>query len=240
MSTPLDDLSLGEARAARDVLIELYVPLDYPWHRTDDVFHKFLAEFLLRRTTRVVVARVLPALIQKYPTAESLARAGDDELLTLLRPVGLPTRILALSEAARLIVRDGMPSSRDGFLTLPQVGEYVADAMLLYGYDMAVLPVDRNAWRVLYRMLLGRDEVAVPPRSEERAFRHLLTTLVADLSPRQTRAFHGSILRVAWETCRRRPICDACPVSDSCRYGAKMVPHSGPSVPPGSPAGEQL
>lgn len=200
----------------------------FSWHRVEDPFGIFVAEYLLRRTTRKVVDRVFPRIIARYPTASDLAEADPDELWELASPAGLRKRTLALRTIAeRIAEHGGMEAGdvdREFLLDLPFVGPYIADAVLLYAFDEITFPLDGNAKRVVYRMMSGED----PPRQLEAHSDHMLLDLSARLlagidDSGSVRDLHQGMLHVAWHTCRPRPLCSKCLVRRDCLYGSSAT-----------------
>lgn len=198
----------------------------YPWHQSRDPYPVLVSEYLLRRTTRTVVARVFPRVLDRYPSFEHLARAEPDELWDLAKEAGLRSRTLGLIEVARRVAEgNGIGPERASLLELPSVGPYIADAVLLYAYGVPTLPLDRNAQRVLYRTLLGASpstKISPDPYTDA-----TLLGLAADLKegldgPR-TRGLHQGLLHVAWAYCRPSPLCSHCAVREHCAFGQSEV-----------------
>ena len=200
----------------------------YPWHTDTDPFRKLVAEVLLARTTRQVVARLYWTLAAAYPDAEALSHADEADLLALLAPTGLRSRALRLRALAASIARiGGVPDTRDKLLALPLVGQYTADAVLLYVHRECALPLDSSAQRLLHRLVGGSDPVRVPPYRDDFLLR-LRQCLQRRLTPEGLVWFHQGVLAVAWTHCRARPKCGGCPLSASCRYAARAGPNRAP------------
>ncbi|ABG05168.1 HhH-GPD [Rubrobacter xylanophilus DSM 9941] len=200
----------------------------YPWHRAEEPFRVLLAEYLLRRTTRKVVARVYERVLSRYPSAAALATARDEDLWAVAREAGLRRRTLQLIEIARQIVQQGgVQPSRERLLDLPFVGPYIADAVLLYSFNERVFPLDNNVQRVLYRVMQGTH----PPKSmdpyRDKALEQIADVLTKNLDAVRLRHLHQGILVVAWEVCRAAPICRACTLRTLCLYSTQSdVPAS--------------
>lgn len=194
----------------------------YPWHQTDDPFRVLLAEYLLRRTTRTVVARVYEKVVARYPNAAALAEAGEEELWEVSREVGLRRRTLQLIGIARRVKREGrVEPSRKSLLDMPYVGPYIADAVLLYAFGERVFPVDNNVQRVLYRVVRGEH----PPRRvdphKDCNVEQMVDALTRGQDPLVLRDAHQGLMIVAWEVCRSRPICRACVLNEVCLYAKR-------------------
>lgn len=203
----------------RDKWVELGLSahMAYPWRNTDQLYPVFLAEFLLKRTTRVVALRVFHRLLARYPTLEDLAGASSDELWSLSKEAGLRHRVEKLIHVAqRLGTIEGIPD-REDLLALPLVGPYIADAVLLYSYHQPRLPLDSGIQRVVHRTCYG----AHPPRKDpyrDHELRVAVATLLEGLEVLKVRALHQAILDIAWEACRASPLCYRCPVQLLCLY----------------------
>lgn len=191
----------------------------YPWHSSKDPYVVLLAEVLLQRTKRVVVARVLPTLLDAAGDAAALANSDPTELAAILRPTGLTSRVQRLSSLGAMLVELGeVPRERRGLLALPGVGEYVADAVLLYAFEQPTFPLDRNVQRVLTRVFQGRQ----PDRSISPYDDRDLTSAVASLtegeSPRAFRDIHQGVMAVAWSHCGPYPQHAVCPLKGFCVF----------------------
>lgn len=201
-----------------------------PWRREGDLYRLYLAEVLLRRTTRTRAARAYTALLGRYPTAGSLSTAAPDRLgeLLQLHRVGLYSRSEKLIRGAALIHSLDASAlarlSRSLLLQklkgLPLVGNYTADALALHVFGVATLPLDNNASRVLWRALQGKN----PPRNFNSVYHDprlllLRERLLAYSPPQTARLTHFGVLDVGWSYCRpTRPKCTLCPLAPLCAY----------------------
>lgn len=199
----------------------------YPWHNSRDPFHVFVAEYLLRRTTRKVVARVFPRIIDRFPSPDLLGNAPADELLQLARELGLKQRTLQLIEASKRIAQHGGLERGTRFLmALPSVGPYIVDAVLLYGFGVRRFPLDANAQRVIHRVNVDTRGQATREPYQDQDLVSIVRILTRGLDAYELRQLHQGLLRVAWETCRATPRCPQCLLRDVCRYGKQSARHS--------------
>lgn len=123
----------------------------FPWRSTSDPYRLLIAEMMLRRTQARQVAPVYEDFVRQYPTSQVLASAAEAEVERLLRPLGLPWRIPAFRQMAQRIVTEyggNVPHDRAALLSLPGVGEYVADAVRCFAYNEPVALLDTNTVRV--------------------------------------------------------------------------------------------
>jgi A/G-specific adenine glycosylase len=172
-----------------------------------------VSEVMLQQTQ---VARVVPAYLRflaTFPTVEALARASRADVVRAWAGLGYNRRAVALSEAARAIVRDhagGVPSEPEALRRLPGIGPYTAAAVASLGFGVAVAAVDTNVRRVVARARLGcePDRVAASVIRDE-AERWL--------DRRQPGEWNQALMDLGREVCRVRPRCAVCPLVATCR-----------------------
>lgn len=199
----------------------------YPWHRSQDPYVILIAEVLLQRTKRVVVARVLPDFLKAAGDAIALSQGDLTVLTSILRPTGLTSRVQRLVDLASALVSLGnVPCERDELRALPGVGEYVSDAVLLYAFGKPTFPLDRNVQRVLTRVFQGRQpDRSISPYSDS-DLANDVEILTEGETPRTIRNIHQGVMSVAWSNCGPYPQHASCPVRELCRFAHEQPPLS--------------
>lgn len=188
-----------------------------PWRRKSvPAFQLLMAEFLLKQTKAQDVARVWPALMQRYPTAKRLRKAWRRDLLRILRPLGLQNQRAAslVRLAGALVDRFGgtVPADMDSLLRLPGVGLYTAAAVRSFKFGERVPIVDANVLRVFAR-ITGTPRGSDLRRSED------AWALAWALLPSLSCARHNyGILDFAADLCTKIPNCARCPLRRSCAF----------------------
>src|SRR5260221_472991 len=129
---------------------------DFPWRQEGtSPFAILVTEMLLRQTDAMSVSKLWEEFIQKYPDAETLAIADENELLEQLKILGLARqRSSALISAASWIVehhKGELPNTINELLKIPHVGTYVAHAVLCFAFNQRVEIVDTNILRFYAR-----------------------------------------------------------------------------------------
>lgn len=189
---------------------------DYPWRRTSDPFKILIAEMMLRRTKANQVERVYSTLFEQYPDVDSIAKAPEEELERILRPLGLKWRTPAFWSVAREIKERyncKVPSDRRGLTALPGVGEYVAGAVLSIAYGKGEWIVDTNIVR-LFRRYFG-----IKTSKEGRRDKHVIAMAKAYASGPDPRTANLAVLDFTALVCiPRRPLCKECPLRRNCYY----------------------
>ena len=115
---------------------------------------------MLQQTQAARVAVAYPRFLRRFPSVGALARASRRSVLQAWGDLGYNRRAVALSEAARAIVRehDGVvPDDASALQRLPGVGPYTAAAVAALAFDEPVAAVDTNVRRVVARVHLGAE-----------------------------------------------------------------------------------
>jgi A/G-specific adenine glycosylase len=189
----------------------------YPWRIRPEPYHILVSEMMLQQTQ---ASRVVPAyrrFLRRFPTLEVLARTSRADVLRAWDGLGYNRRAVALSEAAKAIVRDHdgrVPADPRELMNLPGVGPYTASAVASISYGVPVPAIDTNVRRVTARFLLGREPHAVSPSDIHSAAKRWLDR-------RNPGAWNQAVMDLGREACRRLPRCEACPLSSSCCFRAE-------------------
>jgi A/G-specific adenine glycosylase len=128
--------------------------------------------------------------------------------------LGYNRRAVALSEAARTVVREHggvIPRRREELLGLPGVGPYTAAAVACLAFGERVAAVDTNVRRVVARALLGVNQKEAPAAEVQEAAEGWLDR-------RDPGAFNQALMDLGREICRPVPRCDECPLATGCRF----------------------
>lgn len=132
-----------------DLYPETPIPLDHT-----DAYTLLVAVALSAQTTDKKVNQVTPGLFEVAATPEEMAVLHPDEILALIREIGLaPTKARNLSAAAHLIVERGGEVIPDWeFLeSLPGVGHKTASVVMSQAFGVPAFPVDTHIHRLAAR-----------------------------------------------------------------------------------------
>ncbi len=173
---------------------------------------------MLRRTRAAQVGPVFEAFVAKYPSISTLAEASLQDVARLLQPLGLEWRVPAFTAMARRVQVDyggRIPTNREELLSLPGVGDYVADAVRCFAYGESTAVVDTNTVRVAGRYL---GFPTGPDSRRNRQVQEAVASLVDRTAPIDSNL---ALLDLAATICTARaPKCDVCPVSGQCVWFA--------------------
>ena len=155
----------------------------------------------------------------------ALAKTPVDKLERLVRPAGFyrqkARRLLSLAK----LIADEYRGDLDAFLGRPPeefrkellsiygVGKETADSILLYAADKLYFPVDAYTKQILHRMGLTPKNIGY---EQLRGF--IEENIDRDLAV--YREFRALLVVLGKTYCRKRPLCQKCPVSDLCSWGS--------------------
>jgi A/G-specific adenine glycosylase len=175
-----------------------------------------ISEVLLQRTKAETVAQFFSEFSREYPSWKQLNLASIEELQLFLKPLGLWRRrafsIKALSH--EMVKRNGrFPIHRDEIEALPGVGQYIANAVLLFCHGEPQPLLDSNMARVLERVFGPRMMVDIRYDPD---LQQLALEIVNCETPKQV---NWAILDLAATTCLiKKPNCNKCPLTKMCKF----------------------
>ena len=135
-------------------LAELYPEPPIPLSHVDP-FTLLVAVMLSAQTTDAKVNQVTPALFRRAPDAAHMAKLDVEEILTLIREIGLaPTKAKNLKRMSELLLeRHGgqVPQSFEALEALPGVGHKTASVVMSQAFGEPAFPVDTHIHRLAAR-----------------------------------------------------------------------------------------
>jgi len=209
-----------------DLLIDWYRNngREYPWRKNRIPYRILIAEIMLQRTRADQVAPVYLSFLKKFPDLEKLSQASKEEIAKYFSKLGLIRRARLVELLAKeLLARfDGrIPKNREELLSLPSIGEYMADAVLCFAFDEDVAVVDSNVCRVIGRVL---DLKAKGEARRDPQFRQAMNEL---LPLGEAKEFNWAIIDLGALICTsRNPSCKVCPISRFCNHYLSGNPFS--------------
>ena len=189
----------------------------FPWRKKSaSKYQLIIAEVLLQRTQAETVSRFYPRFIKKFPSWKVLARAKKKDLQNFLKPIGLwRQRANAIKNlSTEMAKRNGrFPKTREEIEKIPAVGQYIANAVLMFCHNQPQPLLDVNMARVLERFF-------GPRKLADIRYDPYLQQLAKDVLPRRKfKEFNWAILDFAALICRHRnPLCNQCCLNQRCCY----------------------
>jgi A/G-specific adenine glycosylase len=187
---------------------------DLPWRRTSDPYRIWVSEIMLQQTRAQAVIPYYDRFLQRFPTVEALARAGEEEVLAAWSGLGYYSRARNLRAAAERIVEGGgFPREYEAIRALPGIGDYTAAAVASIAFGLPHAVIDGNVLRVVARVENDASDIAAA-RTRER-FRAVAQ---AWLDPARPGAFNQALMELGATVCLpKNPLCLLCPLAALCR-----------------------
>lgn len=167
---------------------------------------------LSAQTTDKSVNKISDALFEKYPTPQALAQAQQEDVIDIIRTIGMyktkSKNIIALAKGLVENYGGEVPGDYEKLIQLPGVGRKTANVVLAEGFGQQKIAVDTHVFRVTNRIGLVKEKDVLKTELA------LMKVLPED---RWTEAHHSFIFHGRNCCSARNPKCEICPIADLCR-----------------------
>ena len=183
-----------------------------------NVYQLIVAVALSAQTTDKSVNLITPALFEKYPTAEDLAKADIADVEECIRRIGMyKTKAKNIVGMAKALVENHggqVPEDYDALVALPGVGRKTANVVLSVGFGHQRIAVDTHVFRVANRIGLVAEKDVLKTE----------LSLMDRIPEERWSKTHHSLIFHGRQCCdARKPKCDECSISDWCEEYKKRV-----------------
>lgn len=180
----------------------------------DNPFSLLVAVILSAQCTDKRVNMVTPALLHRFPDAETMAAASSDEIFPYIRSISYPNnKAKHLAGMAKMLVGEFnsvVPADVDKLQQLPGVGRKTANVIASVVYNQPKMAVDTHVFRVSARIGLTVNSKN-PLETERQLVKYIPEDKVAI-------AHHWLILHGRYVCTARSPKCGECGIRDICTY----------------------
>lgn len=180
----------------------------------DNPYQLLVSVVLSAQCTDKRVNMTTPAIFERYPDPESLAKATYDDLFQLIKSISYPgNKTKHLMGMAQMLVNDfgsEVPMTVDELVKLPGVGRKTANVITSVIDQQPNMAVDTHVFRVSARIGL-----TVGARTPLAAEKQLIKYIPAELVHK---AHHWIILHGRYVCVARSPKCGACGLKPACKY----------------------
>lgn len=186
-----------------------------PFRNTQDPYKIWICEIIFQQTRIQQGIEHYRRFVKRFPDAESLYHATDDEVLLYWKGLGYYSRAMNLHKASAQIVENfggKFPKNYEDILKLKGVGKYTAAAIssICFGENMAA--VDGNFYRVLSRLFADDFDISKP-----QAFDYFSQLAKRIMPENRAGDFNQAMMDLGSEVCKpKNPECGICPLNENC------------------------
>ncbi|MGC8676423.1 MAG: endonuclease III domain-containing protein [Candidatus Micrarchaeia archaeon] len=200
------------------------------WWPADTEDEMLIGAILTQNTSWKNVEKAIASLKESgMLSLDALSDASTSDIAARIRSSGFyrqkaerlklfSSRITSYGGARSFFKKSKDP--RRELLEISGIGNETADSMLLYAGNVPVFVIDAYTRRVLGRVF--------SVDSESMSYEQVQTMLQA-LLPKKIllyKDFHAQFVELAKNYCRKRPLCDECPVKRVCNYARRKAQHA--------------
>ena len=211
-----DDIPMTRKQLFQQVIstFQKTMPVAETELRYQTPYELLVAVILSAQCTDKRVNMITPPFFERYPTAELLAGATQEEVFELIRSCSYPNNktkhLIGMAQTLMGKYGGEVPDAVEELMKLPGVGRKTANVIASVVFKQPTLAVDTHVFRVSER--LGLTQNAKNPLDAEK---QLILYI-----PKSKRAIahHWLILHGRYVCTARSPKCSGCPFTECCSY----------------------
>lgn len=182
-------------------------------------YQLLVAVILSAQCTDKRVNIITPPFFKVFPDAESLSKAGVDQVFELIKSCSYPNnKAKNLVGMAQTLVNDFhgvVPSDIDEMQKMPGVGRKTANVIASVVFNLPAMAVDTHVFRLSNRIGLTANS-RTPLETEKQLVKYIPEEKLAI-------AHHWLILHGRYVCIARKPKCAECGIKDFCKYYSKLL-----------------
>ena len=157
---------------------------------------------------------ITPALFEKYPTPDALAKATPDDVYPYISSVAFANNksdyLVGMAEMLVTKYNGNIPTDGNKLQKLPGVGRKTANVIMGTLFNKPIIAVDIHALRISERIGLTTD-AKTPSEAEEQLILHTPKDVMSKMS-------HWLNLHGRYICTFKNPKCNKCGIKETCRY----------------------
>ncbi len=188
---------------------------DLPWKEDENPYKIWLSEVILQQTRVEQGKPYYYKFMDRWPTIEDLARANEDEVLSLWQGLGYYSRGRNLLKTAQQVVNEHngqFPNEEKAIKLLKGIGDYTAAAILSFAFDLPYAVIDGNVKRVISRWF----DIDTPIDSKL-GLAQITQSLQQIFDIEKPAKFNQAIMDFGATQCTPKPKCETCPLKQHCK-----------------------
>jgi endonuclease III len=193
---------------------EKHVPVAETELHYEDPYQLLVAVILSAQCTDKRVNMTTPALFERYPTADLLAKATVEEVFEYIKSISYPNNkskhLVGMAQTLMNEFGGVVPSSVNELQKLPGVGRKTANVIASVVFNKPAMAVDTHVFRVSARLGFTPNS-KTPLETEKELVKHIPEKLIP-------KAHHWLILHGRYVCLARKPKCLECGLQSWCAY----------------------
>lgn len=200
-----------------------------PWRQElRDPYYVWISEVMLQQTRVDTVIPYFNKFIQIFPDTISLSKAREEDVLKIWEGLGYYNRARNIYRTAHILVtryKGKIPSHYEVLIDLPGIGDYIASAILAFGFKKKIPVLDSNVFRILARLFAIKKESSQQVKKQFKTI--LQNSLHEDKGWLQSEALMelGALICIPGV-----PRCRECPLQEDCLALKQNVQDSLPKI----------
>ncbi len=182
-------------------------------------YELIVAVILSAQCTDKRVNMITPALLDRFPTLQDMAKADPRDVYALIKSCSYPNNktkhLIGMAKTLSNEFNGVVPSDTDLLQKLPGIGRKSANVIAAVIYNKPTLAVDTHVFRVSARIGLTVN-ARNPLQAEKQLVKHIPEKLIPV-------AHHWLILHGRYTCLARKPKCYQCALTDLCKYKNKNL-----------------
>ncbi|AKA47855.1 hypothetical protein IX51_00765 [uncultured archaeon] len=203
----MGDLGWWPAESPDEVVIGTVLTQNTSWKNVEKSLEK------LRESGMMSLRRISEADVENLSL---LIKSSGFYNQKSMRLKDLASRIVERYGSVGMMSMDRTDSLAEFLKNIKGVGQETMDSILLYALEKPVFVIDKYTERVFSRVgVLDSGMTAGDFRD--------ITPVDLDHDVGKLKNFHGMIVQLAKEHCKKEPLCEGCPLSGNCRYYTEVM-----------------
>jgi endonuclease-3 len=186
----------------------------------DSPYQLLVAVILSAQCTDKRVNLTTPAIFEKYPTAQEMAKASFEELFPFIKSISYPNNktkhLIGMANMLLEKFNGEVPMTVDELIQLPGVGRKTANVITSVIDEQPNMAVDTHVFRVSKRIGLVAETANTPLAVEKELIKNIPQELVH-------KAHHWLILHGRYICVARNPKCEQCGLTRECKYYQRFL-----------------
>jgi A/G-specific adenine glycosylase len=196
-----------------------------PWRDLDVSDHTqraymiLVSEVMLQQTQVSRVQIIFKQFLERFPTLQALAAAGNKEVIIAWKGMGYNSRALRLRDAAKAVIEQHggvFPRELSELLAIKGIGAYTAAAIRNFAFGIPTPCVDTNIHRILHRVFEGPEPEKVNTATARTVlgFAQGSLSIALEKGKGDTKDWHAALMDFGSLVCKKSvPLCEQCPMA---------------------------